>query len=795
MKAIGFFLLAFLFKSIGGVALADSTVGLAQTAPLRWLVLSPIPVQPAGNPQLPDEVTQKRVFATDLLAAQGGEAKISPQPGGKISVNGVEREWKATAAVADQISLNSAERKDDFEIAYASTEFEVPRDTDTLIGIGSDDAVRVWLNGDLIHEKWSSRGVQLDEDIVPVHLKAGKNRLLLKVQNISGPWGFACRLLDDNLKANRLVTAAKAGDITVLKELIGRGIDVNARATDGLTPYLAAHLWGRKSAAEFLAQQGADIHVAPPPPEKLVDAIMTKWATPDSPGAGIAIIQKGKVIFEKGYGLANLEYGVPVRPETVFHVASVSKQFTAMAIVLLEADGKLSIDDDVHKYLTELPDYGVKITLRQLLQHTSGIRDQWQTLALAGWNLQDVITQDQILRMLFRQKELNFPPGSMHNYSNGGFTLLAEVVGRVSGKPFPQFCAERIFIPLGMTHTHFHQDLSQLVPGRAYSYFKTAQGYAAAPLNYANVGATSLFTTAGDLVQWLDNFRSAKVGGAAGVARLQEPCVLTSGKKIEYGLGVSLADFRGQHTISHGGADAGYRSEVLWFPEQQWGVAVVGNAGNFNPYEVAREVAGVSLYEKLTPVDAKAEITVERKFITLAPQELEKFVGNYPLPQISQSLVVAAENGKLWAAGPIRPPLELRAVGPTNFYLPELQADIEFSPKGSTGMTVKIIQPGAVNEGERTESTGVVETDLGQYAGRYWSEELETQYTFFVRNGNLFGIHAHHGEFALHPTIKDQFSAEEWFAPEVKYFRDPSGKITGLTLGGGRVNAVKFTRK
>src|SRR6202035_3599279 len=151
-----------------------------------------------------------------------------------------------------------------------------------------------------------------------------------------------------------------------------------------------------------------------------------------TPGAAVAVIEHGKLVYEKGYGLANLEYNIPITPQTIFHVASVSKQFTAMAIVLLEQDGKLSIDDDIHKYLPELPDYGAKITLRNLLQHTSGIRDQWQTLALAGWNIEDVITQDQLLRMIFRQKELNFPPGTRDLYSNAGFTLLAEIVTRVS---------------------------------------------------------------------------------------------------------------------------------------------------------------------------------------------------------------------------------------------------------------------------------------------------------------------------------------------------------------------------
>jgi CubicO group peptidase (beta-lactamase class C family) len=203
---------------------------------------------------------------------------------------------------------------------------------------------------------------------------------------------------------------------------------------------------------------------------KQIDAVFENWNKPDSPGAAVAVIEHGKTVYEKGYGSANLEYGIPIGPETIFHVASVSKQFTAMAIVLLERDGKLSIEDDVHKYLPELPQYGSPIKLRNLLQHTSGIRDQWETLATAGWSLEDVITQDQILRMLFRQKELNFTPGSRHLYSNSGFTLLAEIVKRVSGKPLPDFCEERIFRPLQMTHTHFHQDLHRIVPGRAYSY-------------------------------------------------------------------------------------------------------------------------------------------------------------------------------------------------------------------------------------------------------------------------------------------------------------------------------------
>jgi hypothetical protein len=424
------------------------------------------------------------------------------------------------------------------------------------------------------------------------------------------------------------------------------------------------------------------------------------------------------------------------------------------------------------------------------LQHTSGVRDQWQTLALAGWSLQDVITQDQALRLIFRQKELNFPPGSRYLYSNAGFTLLAEIVARVSGMPFPQFCAERIFTPLHMTHTHFHQDLTQLVPGRAYSYTNAGAGFAAAPLNYAIVGATSLFTTASDLALWLDNFRDPKVGGAAAVARMQEEGVLSDGTKIKYGLGIALDAYRGLKTVSHGGADAGYRSDVIWFPEQQLGVVVLSNLGSFNPDRMAKLVAEVYIGDRMAPQEAKQ--SGELKYVTMDSKQLEEFAGVYPLPKVGQTLTVVVKDGKLWAAGPIQ--LELHPISHDRFYCKELEADIVFSPQEHGGMHVKITQPGAVNEGERVPAATVT-ADFLPYTGVYWSDELETQYTFLVRDGTLYARHAHHGEVVLAPTTKDQFSTGWWFAPDVKFVRDPTGNISGVTLGGGRVTAVAFTRK
>ncbi|MBL4888231.1 MAG: beta-lactamase family protein, partial [Flavobacteriaceae bacterium] len=233
--------------------------------------------------------------------------------------------------------------------------------------------------------------------------------------------------------------------------------------------------------------------------EELIDIVFAEYDNIDKPGAAVAVVKDGEIVFQKGYGSANLEYGIPVTSSTIFHIASISKQFTVFSILLLVDEGKLSFDDDVRKYIPEVPDFGKIITLRHLASHTSGLRDQWNLLAMAGWRLDDVINKEHILKIVAKQKVLNFDPGEEYSYSNTGFTLLAEVVSRVSGKSFAEFTRSRIFDSLGMSNTLFYDDHEKIVKNRAYSYFSDDTGYKKSVLSYANVGATSLFTTVEDL--------------------------------------------------------------------------------------------------------------------------------------------------------------------------------------------------------------------------------------------------------------------------------------------------------
>src|SRR5580704_9413692 len=314
-----------------------------------------------------------------------------------------------------------------------------------------------------------------------------------------------------------------------------------------------------------------------------IDSLFSQWARTSSPGCAVGVVRNDSLIFSKGYGMANLEYGVSITPETIFHIASVSKQFTAYSILLLERQKKLSLDDDIHKYLNWFPDLKEKITIRNLLNHTSGIRDQWELLAIAGTRLDDVITQDQIIKILSKQQALNFKPGTDWSYSNSGFTLLAEIVKSVSGQTLRQFTDSAIFKPLGMKNTHFHDDYTEIVPNRSYSYFATGKDhYANAVLNYSNVGPSSLFTNIDDMSKWIMNFYDPVVGDAIEIQELTDPVIVNGVKQRNYAKGIVADSIYGQKRYQHGGVDAGYQTFVSVFPRLKMGFIVFSNLGDVN---------------------------------------------------------------------------------------------------------------------------------------------------------------------------------------------------------------------
>lgn len=525
-----------------------------------------------------------------------------------------------------------------------------------------------------------------------------------------------------------------------------------------------------------------------------VDNLFAEWNKPDSPGAALAVLKDGSVIYKKGHGSAQLEYGIPITPSTIFHVASVSKQFTAFAVTMLAQQGMLSLDDDIRKHLPEVPDFGKTITIKHLIHHTSGIRDQWELLAMAGWRLDDVITKKHILKMVRHQKDLNFTPGDEHLYCNTGYTLLAEIVERISGQSFRQWTQENIFRPLGMKNTHFHDDHEMIVKNRAYSYSPLDDGgFKKRVLSYANVGATSLFTTVEDLLKWAQNLWDARVGGSKVIEQMQEQEVLNNGEKINYAYGLSIGKHKGLKTVGHGGSDAGFRSRLYLFPDQKFAVAILSNLASFNPTQMALKVADIFLADKIKEDKDEAK-KAERKIAKVDPAIYDSYVGRYKLP--IGLVIITKENERLKGEWVGQAKFEFFPESETKFFLKIANWHITFHPDEEEYVNkVTVYMAGENMTGERITPPTITQDLLAEYVGDYYSSELRTTYSMVVEDLKLIAKHQRHEDQILIYADRDHYLGEKWFFNKAQFTRDKDDRINGFLLTGGRVRNLRFNKQ
>jgi CubicO group peptidase (beta-lactamase class C family) len=522
-----------------------------------------------------------------------------------------------------------------------------------------------------------------------------------------------------------------------------------------------------------------------------VDSLFSQFNNSNSPGCAVGIMQDGEIIYERGYGLANLEYGIPITPKTIFHIASVSKQFTAFSIVLLAQQGKISLGDDIRKYLPEVPDFGKKITIRNLIYHTSGLRDQWELLLIGGWRLDDVITQGQILKLVSHQKELNFSPGDEYMYCNTGYTLLAEIVSRVSGKSFDEFTRENIFNPLEMENTHFHLDHQEIVKNRAYSYNPDGDNYFKnAVLSYANGGATSLFTNIDDMAKWINNFSNSVVGGKEAINQMMERGTLNSGTKNDYAFGIVLNNYKSLSRIVHDGGDAGFRTNVSIFPDQNFAVMVFANLGTIDAGGYANKIADIYLADKLEQ-DPLSENPKERKEIEVNPEIYNQYTGSYQLfPGFI--LTFTKEENKLIGQATGQHEFQIFPESENEFFLKVVDAQITFE-KPVDGVCNKIIlhQNGQHMPGNRVEVAMPSIDELKEFEGDFYSDELGTTVTMLVKDSSLYGCDRRNEDLKFIFSGKDTGTAGQGI---IKFLRDEENRITGMTVSTGRVRNLKFVK-
>jgi CubicO group peptidase (beta-lactamase class C family) len=409
------------------------------------------------------------------------------------------------------------------------------------------------------------------------------------------------------------------------------------------------------------------------PANPRVDRLFAQWAKPDSPGCALGVVKDGQFIYQRGYGMANLDYDIPNSPRLVYYIGSDTKQFTAAAIALLQLQGKLNVDDDIRKYIPEMPDYratyGVPVTINQLVHHTSGIRDIYTLMSLAGIRMEDVMTDEAALKLISSQKELNFKPGSEYLYSNSTYWLLGQIVKRVTGNSLRVFADEQIFQPLGMTHTHFHDEPGHVMKGRAMSYERVpGDGFRISYLqNFDKIGAGGLYSTVEDLQKWDENFYTHKVGGDALQTLIHTRGVLTNGDTIKYAFGNEVSTYRGLRTDEHGGSLMGYKAHILRFPDQRFSVIETCNLGAIDPGPIARQIAEIYIGDRMTQPAVAAAVRPPRSApltSSLDARAVSRLAGDYysdeldvtyHLVQAGGGLVLRRRNSrdaKLQAAGP-----------------------------------------------------------------------------------------------------------------------------------------------
>jgi CubicO group peptidase (beta-lactamase class C family) len=532
------------------------------------------------------------------------------------------------------------------------------------------------------------------------------------------------------------------------------------------------------------------------------DSVFASFDRTDSPGCALGVYQNENILYERGYGMANLELGIANTPRTVFEIGSISKQFTAMSILLLQQDGKLSVNDPVRKYIPELPAYADRITIRHLLSHTSGIRDHFGLQEIDGVSFDGVQDTVDYLRLITRQQTLNFEPGTRYLYSNSGFVLLAQIVYRVSGEPLSRFAATRIFAPLGMRDTRFQDDHTQIIPNRATAYMPRGDQFAVRMSMFDQMaGAAGIHTTVEDFSRWVRNYDEGTIGRSAIDAmstpmRLNNDSLAVSGTDAAYGFGINVGTYRGLPMISHTGSWGGYRSAFMRFPKQHIAVATFCNHSASGPDSLLRKVAAIYLAREMAPdPDSAFRVALAGAArVDVAPGSTARLAGvwrNIERGEVRRTELAgdtlvfppAADSGRHTALVPIGG-LRFRA-GPGT--------QVAFEGESASGPTRLVVRTGT---GQpvifvHTARAELSAAQLAEYEGSYYNSEVDVTWLMRIDAGKLVAFRKGRRIGPLTPTYRDGFVEG---AMVLDFTRDAKGHVAGFLVEAGRVRHLQFAR-
>jgi CubicO group peptidase (beta-lactamase class C family) len=738
----------------------------------NWLVAAgPVPVT---TDSLPDENSQEKAFREEDISRI---KVVNGTPLAPLFIKGKSLSWQAVTSGTDAVMFDDVlgEKGKDFVYAYALAEIKARKDTSVTLGIGSDDAIKVWHDGKLVHQNWVPRAVKKDDDLVVLKLKKGSNQLLLKVQDIQGGWGFMVRMLDQAALGDQLNSSVSSGRLDRINELLESGAEINSATTTGLKPLAVARLAGREEVVDLLLKKGATNDPLPTA-ETLVDALYMPLRNKEASGIALLVAKEGKIIYQKGFGYADIKHKQMVTPETKFRIGSVTKQFTAAAILKLQEQGLLSVTDKLSKYIPDFPQ-GEEVTIHQLLNHTSGIHSYTNKPGFAG-QVAKPINEDSLIASI-KKDPYDFTPGESFMYNNSGYFILGYIIRKVTGKPYGDFFRQTFFEPLGMKNTGVHVAGASL-PNEALGYDNQNGKYVEAlNWNMSWAGAAgSLYSTVGDLLKWNEALHGGKVVNEKSLQMATTVTPLKNGQKssMNYGYGLAMNSYRGKKYIGHSGGLNGFISQLVYFPEEKLSIVMFSNSMNPEVAFDPNKIAEAFLWQEMEKQPSFKQVAID-------PSRLKSFAGRYEFMG-NGVMLITSEAERLYAQLSGQPRLEIFPFSDSEFFWKAVDANIRFVKGDGKEVTHALFtQNGQEINAKKLADDVILQLDsllLEKYTGRYQYVN-NIVVTITREKDRLFAQPTGEARLEMFPVSQSDFILKEINA-RLSFVKDERGEVDKIKL-------------
>ncbi|MBN2274598.1 MAG: serine hydrolase [Bacteroidales bacterium] len=747
----------------------------------RWMVLGPLPVKYKGEAS-PDQEILKKAFDKDVITSVSVDKNKAINP---VDYAGNIFEWRYVETKEDVVQLNKILGDTNFVICYALAEIVMDEPGKILAGLGSDDGVKVWLNGKEVHRNYIDRAVSVDDDIFEISLNEGSNQLLIKILNAREDYGFSFRPISGMVVSDLLLRSVETGDFDNVKTLVNYAPDYGKTNETGLNAWQLATVKGRADIVKFLEEHGAVKSADFPSLESYIDGLLSSVAKKEkAPGAAVLVSKGGEILHKKGYGLADIGYGIPVSPVTKFRIGSITKQFIAAAILKLQEEGKISITDKLSKFIPDFP-RGDEVTIHHLLTHTSGIRsytnepDFLETVTVYATNQKMI---DSI-----KADDFDFSPGEDFEYNNSGFFILGYIIGKVTDKLYGIYLKETFFDPLGMKNTGVHTS-RLIIENEATGYVINNDKFEKS-LNWDMSragGAGSLYSTVEDLYIWNEAVFNGKVLSDESLKAAFTSVTLNNGKKpvdMDYGYGWAFWNNRDIRFIGHSGGLHGFLSQLLRQPEEKLTVVVLTNCtpaqDGKTPGMLADAISEYALWQKMGKQISYVTDT------TLSGEDLKEYEGRYDYGNAAVLTVVCEEN-KLFAQMTGQPRFEIFPRGNDEFYWKVVEARIAFLRNDDGIITGAVHYQGGreiqVKKLPDIKTVFVDQAVLEKYAGDYEYQQ-GVIISITAGEGKLYAQPGGQNRLELYPISETEFFAKELNA-SLKFIAVESGDFEILIRVG-----------